>query len=308
MTTNQLVTISILALVVSCGFVEKADASQLSEKLKGRILIQVELKGEAWYVNPANNKRWLLGKPQEALDVIKKLGIGITDANLKKIPIGILSSTGQDSDNDGLADDLEKSIGTNYQSPDSDKDGYNDLDEIKNNYNPNGSGKEAIDNKFINSNSGKIFIQVENKGQAWYLNPADKKRYFLNRPADALNVMKKLGLGIANKDINEITPDLGQIENGQVNMDVNLSTLKPESVMLYMGVSASYPSTNLEVGFKEKNKDGYMLKIKTVDNACDEKVITLLDNKGEYECNKIKYIITIIKSESTDNTVTFSVK
>ncbi|MEI7451818.1 MAG: hypothetical protein WCK37_01290 [Candidatus Falkowbacteria bacterium] len=48
--------------------------------------------------------------------------------------------------------------------------------------------------------SGRILLQVESKGEAWYVNPLNKMKYFLGRPADAFTIMRKLGLGISNKD------------------------------------------------------------------------------------------------------------
>ncbi|MFA5184284.1 MAG: hypothetical protein WC456_02040 [Patescibacteria group bacterium] len=47
---------------------------------------------------------------------------------------------------------------------------------------------------------GRILLQVEDKGQAWYVNPIDSKRYYLGRPADAFAVMRRVGLGISNQD------------------------------------------------------------------------------------------------------------
>lgn len=41
-----------------------------------------------------------------------------------------------DSDNDGLPDNLEKLLGIDINKPDSDNDGYNDLEEVKNGYSP----------------------------------------------------------------------------------------------------------------------------------------------------------------------------
>ncbi len=41
-------------------------------------------------------------------------------------------------------------------------------------------------------------MQVEDKGQAWYVNPTDGKKYSLGRPEDAFNLMRKLALGISN--------------------------------------------------------------------------------------------------------------
>jgi len=51
---------------------------------------------------------------------------------------------------------------------------------------------------------GRILLQVESKGQAWYVNPVDEKRYYLGRPADAFDVMRRFGLGISNKDFSAL--------------------------------------------------------------------------------------------------------
>ncbi|MDP2944305.1 MAG: carboxypeptidase regulatory-like domain-containing protein [bacterium] len=48
--------------------------------------------------------------------------------------------------------------------------------------------------------SGRIFLQVEEKGEAWYVNTVDLLKYYLGRPADAFVIMRKMGLGINNKD------------------------------------------------------------------------------------------------------------
>lgn len=47
-------------------------------------------------------------------------------------------------------------------------------------------------------------MQTENNGEAWYVNPADSKRYFLGRPADAFNVMRELGLGVSEDNFKQI--------------------------------------------------------------------------------------------------------
>jgi len=48
--------------------------------------------------------------------------------------------------------------------------------------------------------AGRILLQVQSKGEAWYVNPVNQAKYFLGRPADAFNIMRKLGLGINNKN------------------------------------------------------------------------------------------------------------
>ncbi|MDP2656630.1 MAG: CAP domain-containing protein [bacterium] len=52
--------------------------------------------------------------------------------------------------------------------------------------------------------SGRILLQVQSKGEAWYVYPVDLKRYYLGRPADAFAIMRKLGLGITDNDLGAI--------------------------------------------------------------------------------------------------------
>ena len=190
-------------------------AADLGKQTAGRILLQVEAHGEAWYVNPADAKRYYLGRPIEALNLMKKIGIGISEKNIEKLPIGLLVSAEKDSDGDGLSDDLEAALGTDPQNNDTDKDGHSDKTEIINNFDPRNNSKLPIDYSFCKLQSGKIFIQVSRSGQAWYINPADCKRYYLGSPLRTLMIMKKLGLGVTNANLNQITPgylnDLNQI-------------------------------------------------------------------------------------------------
>lgn len=65
-----------------------------------------------------------------------------------------------------------------------------------------------VPTKFINAEnlsnklSGRILLQVEGVGQAWYIDPETKQRAFLGRPADAFQIMRELGLGISEKNFN----------------------------------------------------------------------------------------------------------
>ncbi|MFA6306645.1 MAG: hypothetical protein WCV70_01900 [Patescibacteria group bacterium] len=172
--------------------------------LAGRILLQIEEKGQAWYVHPENQTRYYLGTPTDAFNLMRKLSIGISDKDLTKIPIGISDNNYPDSDSDGLYDNLEDAIGTDKQNKDTDNDSYNDKEELDNGYNPLGEGKQPVDKKFTQKNSGKIFLQVEKNGEAWYVEPLAQKRYFLGRPADAFKIMKNFGLGITNADLQKI--------------------------------------------------------------------------------------------------------
>ncbi len=57
-----------------------------AKKLSGRILLRVERSGESWYVNPVDLKKYYLGRPSDAFSVMRRLGLGITKANLATIP------------------------------------------------------------------------------------------------------------------------------------------------------------------------------------------------------------------------------
>lgn len=53
--------------------------------LNGRILLQVQSAGEAWYVHPKTGERTLLGRPADAFTAMRKLGLGISNNDLKRL-------------------------------------------------------------------------------------------------------------------------------------------------------------------------------------------------------------------------------
>jgi hypothetical protein len=123
-------------------------AANMVKSLSGRIVLQVEKKGEAWYIYPKDNRRYFLGRPADAFNVMRKLGLGTTHKFITAYKI------------------------------------------------------------FPKKMSGRILLDVEKKGEAYYINPLDMKSYYLGRPADAFQVMRKLGLGISEEVISMI-PDWG---------------------------------------------------------------------------------------------------
>ena len=64
---------------------------------------------------------------------------------------------------------------------------------------------------FSDSLKGRILIQIQQRGEAWYINPVDGKKYYLGQPDDTYQVMKNLSLGISNKDFNNLSSDKIQL-------------------------------------------------------------------------------------------------
>lgn len=121
-------------------------ALSLTAKMSGKILLQIEKNGEAWYVYPTDQRRYFLGRPEDAFNLMRKLGLGVNHAYI-----------------------------TQYKN-------------------------KTYPTKVI----GKILIDVEDSGKAYYINPTDKKAYYLGRPKDAFQVMREKGLGIKNADLDKI--------------------------------------------------------------------------------------------------------
>lgn len=142
----------ILLLIFS--LIKPVQAANLAQNLSGKILLNVEGNGEAWYVNPTNLKRYYLGRPADAFRVMRELGLGITEIDFQKIAQEGMPVSGDTNTSKRLA--------------------------------------------------GRIILQVERNGEAWYVNPTDLKKYYLGRPTDAFNIMRRLGLGITKKNLAKV--------------------------------------------------------------------------------------------------------
>lgn len=198
----------ILALIIAFS-VNFASAATF---YSGKIFLQVAKNGEAWYISPVNNQRYFLGRPDDAFNIMRGLGLGISNKNLAQIPIGILEYSGLDSDDDGLPDGLESAIGLNPLNPDSNNDDYADKTEIENWSGTLDGEQLSVNKNLIASLKGRILLQTEKHGEAWYLNPSDSKRYYLGRPADAFAVMRSLGIGITNANLAKISENYTKVK------------------------------------------------------------------------------------------------
>jgi uncharacterized phage infection (PIP) family protein YhgE len=130
--------------------------------------------------------------------LIVELGQGVSDKDLARIPLADSNlDAGEDSDNDGLSDTVEKALGTDPEKEDTDGDGYTDKEEVLGGFNPAGEGSLSIDNNYADGLKGEILLQVDNNDQAWYIG-GNGKRYFLGTPSDAYSTMRQVEYWTAN--------------------------------------------------------------------------------------------------------------
>jgi subtilisin family serine protease len=197
-TNNEVVT-SEMALVTRID-------TTLVQKMKGYILLQVEAHGEAWYVNPKDSLKYYLQNGVAAYAALRKFGLGITNADIAKIPVGVESRFADtDTDGDGLSDRLEEGLKTDPGKADTDADGVSDGKEVLvNNTNPLGTGSLVYNKTLVTKLKGRILLQVESHGEAWYLNPKDGKRYYMTNGDAAYQIMRFLSLGITNLNLRKI--------------------------------------------------------------------------------------------------------
>lgn len=258
------------------GLTQTAYAASLSEQFSGRILLQVQQKGKAWYVDPLTKTRAYLGKPADAFRVMRELGLGISNKDLEKI------ATSQDA--------------------------------------------AARNTAFTRKLQGRILLQVEANGEAWYVNPIDLKRYFLGRPSDAFAVMRGQGLGITNDNIERIETAEKYSDPEQPLVSAYTSSSKP--VTSTQDISGSYRcySYNVSGGGGGDcrlfapivlNKDGtYSVSSEKGIYTVQGELVTLSESKlrgvgkllggtqlrFEYDYNGWHHVVTYLKEGGSANT------
>lgn len=136
--------------------------------LRGRILLQTESHGEAWYVRPETNKRYYLKDGASAYAALRLFGAGISNADIAKIAVGIEPRI---SPPNGIV---------------------------------GGTGFLATSRTLTDRMKGHILLQVESHGEAWYVNPVDGKRYYMKDGEAAYQLMRFQSLGITNANLTSV--------------------------------------------------------------------------------------------------------
>lgn len=184
-----------------------SQAAPAEARLRGRILLQVESHGEAWYIRPQDGTRVYMKNGDAAYALMRDFGLGISNADLVKIPVGFhdYGVYDGDDDGDGIPNFTETTLGTDAHNPDSDNDSFNDKQELINGFDPLGPSKLNYDYALAHRLGGRILLQVESKGEAWYVNPNDHKRYYMKNGLVAYQMMRYMSLGISNQDLAKIS-------------------------------------------------------------------------------------------------------
>lgn len=60
----------------------QAKTLTFAERLSGRIVLQVQSHGEAWYIDPGTKTRFYLGTPDDAFQLLRTKGLGIHHADI----------------------------------------------------------------------------------------------------------------------------------------------------------------------------------------------------------------------------------
>ncbi len=152
----------------------------IAKKFSGRIFLQVESKGEAWYINPADLKRCYLGRPEDAFKIMRELAIGISNKDLDKLPVA-------------------------------------------------GDEQTTVDNNLLSRLLGKIVLQVEDKGQAYYIDPVSKEAIYLGRPKDAFEIMRSKGTGISNENLEKVDENPKYVDYNSVVVSGDNNTVSNNS-------------------------------------------------------------------------------
>jgi len=152
-------SLAIMLSVFTLAPVAKADNHG---SINGKFFLQTEANGELWYIMPETGERFLIQNPNQAFNLIKLTGVGITNNHLNHIEAA------------------------------------------------NGSTSGPYDQNLTKRMAGKFLLQVENNGEAWYVNPMDMKRYYLGRPMDAFNLFASIASPVTN-DVAATIPEANSI-------------------------------------------------------------------------------------------------
>lgn len=224
MTIGGLVAVVCGTVLVNPNSVSAYDSS-LTQRLSGRILLQVQGSGEAWYVRPSDSIRYYLKDGASAYQIMRNFSQGITDANLAQIPK------------------------------------VSSVDEMKS------STSVCSSNSLASRLKGQILIQVQQHGEAWYVDPVKCRAVYMPNGTAAYQMMRTLGLGITNSDLSKIK------SNGTTTSSSNSTAIS----------KVSPPAAAISACSSKTSGDAceFLDKGITAKGTCDNKPGVLACNKNQ---------------------------
>ena len=108
--------------------------------------------------------------------------------------------------------------------------------------------------------TGYILLQVEEKGEAWYVYSEDQERYYLGRPDDAFSIMRELGLGITNSDLEQIpvSDNSGDPETEEDTQDGEGTSTDEGSISLFSTLLSFNPNDGFNGQVARTLEDGWL--------------------------------------------------
>lgn len=205
--------IFIIFLLITAAFISEIfklkvlAADYFLKQVVGKIIIETTNFGKAWYIFPADNRRYYLGRPKDAFLLAKNLAIEASSTEIRQLKInsGFIDQKTKDTDQDTLSDNLESWLGTNPNNQDTDQDGYPDNIEVINGYSPNSSSKtKVVANNNVAKKLAGNFVFNKNLPGLWYINPVNLQAYFIENDVNMLKLMQRVAMGIDSTSLQRI--------------------------------------------------------------------------------------------------------
>ncbi len=149
------------------------NATELQDRYAGTILVHDDgYQKEYWYIDVDTKEKYPLRDGVAVSRLLKKLSIGISNANLNKIPVNA------DSTN--------------------------------------------IDYELTSNSRGKFLIQVEEHGEAWYVNPLDNYRYQIANGNQGFKTLKDLAIDIDQTKLTAFT-EVSSLDFPKIDKEIDFS-------------------------------------------------------------------------------------